>query len=167
MPSWSPDGEWIYFTCVRTGVRQICKIPAKGGATLQITHGGGNEGIPSPDGRLVYFTRKASSGAYTIWSVPAAGGAERPVSELKEFNCITRSWGVLKEGIYFMMEKKPPPLTVRFLSFETRKVTPLFTLSKDSPSDVPALALSSDGRYALVSQVDQNVNDVMMIENFR
>jgi serine/threonine protein kinase/Tol biopolymer transport system component len=167
MPSWSPDGEWIYFICGRSGVQQICKIPAEGGATIQLTHGGANGVIPSPDGRLVYFTRNAPNAAKTIWSIPSHGGPERPVPELQKFNRIRRSWGVLKEGIYFMMQEKTPPLTVQFLSFETGKVVPLFRLPKDSPWDFPTLTLSSDARYAVVSQVEESVNDVMMIENFR
>ena len=54
-----------------------------------------------------------------------------------------------------------------FLSFRTHKVTPLFALQKQMQWGTGALVLSRDGRYALSAKLDHEVNDLMMIENFR
>jgi hypothetical protein len=56
---------------------------------------------------------------------------------------------------------------VRLFSFLTRQVTPLFSLPKETVWELPAAALSPDGRYALFVQVDQKINDLVMIDNFR
>jgi len=98
MPAWSHDGKWIYFVFDRSGSEQLWKMPALGGAPAQLTRGGSWEGLPSPDGKLVYFVRRDGGG---IWSVPVEGGAEKPVQGLEKAVRISRCWGVLKEGIYF------------------------------------------------------------------
>jgi Tol biopolymer transport system component len=36
-PSWSHDGRWIYFDSARAGQQQVFKIPANGGAAIQVT----------------------------------------------------------------------------------------------------------------------------------
>ncbi|MBV9676886.1 MAG: PD40 domain-containing protein [Acidobacteriaceae bacterium] len=56
MPSWSPDGRWLYFKSQRSGSDQIWKIPAAGGAPVQLTRHGGSEAFASPDGKLIYYT---------------------------------------------------------------------------------------------------------------
>ena len=45
MPTWAADGQWIYFHSDRSGSRQIWKIPAAGGNAIQVTRGGGIEGV--------------------------------------------------------------------------------------------------------------------------
>ncbi len=55
-------------------------MPVAGGEARQITVNGGFEGYESPDGKLFYFTK--GRGVKGIYSVPANGGEEKPVSEL-------------------------------------------------------------------------------------
>jgi hypothetical protein len=127
---------------------------------------GAFEAQPSPDGRLVYYTKQSPTGGYSIWSIPSGGGPEERVSELQRFHGITRCWGVLEQGIYFMSNEDSPRQTVRFLSFQTHQVTDLFKLDKQFSWGVGALAFSRDGRYALTVQLDHAVSDLVMIENF-
>lgn len=163
MASWSPDGKWIYFKSDRSGSDQIWKIPATGGAPIQLTKGGGSEAFASLDGQVVYFTKHAWG---SIWTVPADGGPEKALTSLESFNKIFRSWGVMKQGIYFMSREDVPHQTIRFFNFATGHVIPLVTLEKAPIWDYPDLALSRDGRQLLVSCLDQEVNDLMQIENF-
>lgn len=163
MPSWSPDGKWIYFKSDRSGSDQIWKIAAAGGDPRQITYGGGCEAFASPDGKLVYFTKRPWS---SIWTVPVDGGAEKPLRELERFDRVFRSWGVLAQGIYFIAREDAPHQTVRFFSFATRQITSLATLNKEPIWDYPDVALSLDGRQLLVATLDQEFNDLMLIENF-
>jgi Tol biopolymer transport system component len=164
MPSWSPDGKRIYFMSDRSGSNQIWWVPAGGGAPTQITHGGALEAFASPDGKLLYFTKRTWS---SPWTVPVDGGIERPVPELERFDKIFRSWGVVREGIYFMSKVQGKRQTVRFFSFVTGQVTPLLTLEGELIWNYPNLALSPDGRRLLTARFDQEVSDLMLIENFR
>ncbi len=166
MPAWSPAGTRIYFTSHRSGTRQIWAIPAAGGAAFQITHGGADEADPSPDGRTVYYTKSTSAGCCAMWSIPVGGGIEQPVPELAQFS-IDRSWGVIPDGIYFIARENQPRQRVRFFSFATRQVATILRLEKDPGWNFPALALSSDGRRLLAVQTDRELNDLMMVTNFR
>jgi Tol biopolymer transport system component len=166
MPAWSHDGGRIYFTSRRSGSREIWAMPAIGGAAFQLTHGGAYEARPSPDGRTVYYTKSTSAGCCTMWSVPVGGGPEQPVPELAQFT-IGRSWGVIPDGIYFIARENQTEQSVRFFSFATRQIAEILRLEKDPGWIFPAVALSSDGRRLLTVQTDREVNDLMMITNFR
>jgi Tol biopolymer transport system component len=163
MPSWSAEGKWIYFKSDRSGNDQIWKIPFTRGAATQLTRGGACEAFASPDGKLVYFTKH---GWAAIWTVPVDGGPEKPLAGLERFDKIFRSWGVLDRGIYFMSRQDAPHQTIRFFSFATRQITSLVTLDKEPIWNYPDVALSRDGRQLLSASLDQEVNDLMLIENF-
>jgi Tol biopolymer transport system component len=160
MPSWSHDGRWLYFKSQRSGSDQMWRIPATRGSAIQVTHYGGSEPFASPDGNLVYYTKKVWG---QIWTVPVEGGPEKPLPELESFGRIFRSWGVVDQGIYFVSREELPYQTIRFFSFATRQVTPLVTLDRDPIWNV---ALSRDGRLLLYACLDQEVNDLMLIGNF-
>lgn len=89
------------------------------------------------------------------------------MTELQHYDHIFRSWGVVPQGIYFMSKEEGPRQTVRFFSFATRQVTPLLTLDREPIWNYPDVALSPDGRRLLTARLDQEVNDLMLIENFR
>jgi eukaryotic-like serine/threonine-protein kinase len=166
MPAWSHDGDRIYFTSRRSGTREIWAMPATGGTAFQVTRSGAYEGRPSPDGRTVYYTKSGSAGCCSMWSIPVGGGPELPIPELAQFS-IDRSWGVIRDGIYFIARENQTRQSVRFFSFATRQVVEILRLEKDPGWIFPAVALSSDGRRLLVVQTDREVNDLMMITNFR
>jgi Tol biopolymer transport system component len=164
MPSWSPDGKWIYFTSTRSGPMELWKEPSAGGPAIQLTRGGARESWPSPDGKLLYYTKSQPEG--DIWTVPVEGGPEQPAPELAGFKRIAREWGVIPEGIYFISQEDTPRQEVRFFSFATRRVTPLATLGRELIGNLPELALSPDGRSLLTVHLDHEVEDLMLVENF-
>ncbi len=163
-PAWSHDGRWIYFKSNRSGRQQYYKVPAEGGTPVQVTHTGAFEGRESPDGKLLYFTK--GRGVYGIWSVPVEGGPETLVPELRAAG-YWRSWGVMKEGIYFISKEPAARQTIRFFSFATRRITPLLAVDKEPLWWQAGLALSPDGRDLLYAQLDHAVEDIMLMENFR
>ena len=162
IPVWSHDGRWIYFTSrAKTTAWELFKIPVAGGEPIQITHHGAFDGYESPGGKLLYYT-KYSGG---IWSVPVDGGPEQLVPELRDAPYV-RSWGVSKEGIYFV-DNRARPASVRVFNFRTRRLTTLLAPPGEIPSGTPSLAIAPDGRWLLVARIQYRVNDLMMIENFR
>ncbi|WP_037088680.1 TolB family protein [Rhizobium sp. CF080] len=56
-PDYSPDGAWIYFNSSRTGLMQIWRVPAVGGAAERITDSGYGDWFPhpSPKGDKIVF----------------------------------------------------------------------------------------------------------------
>jgi Tol biopolymer transport system component len=166
-PTWSQDGGWIYFTSDRSGAFEIWKMPVAGGAAIQVTHTGALEGRPSPDGKAIYYRKNTPAGCCTIWSVPAGGGREEPVPDLEKFATISRSWGVLQEGIYFIAVENGPQQRVRFLNFATHEVADVVRLERAPDWSFQGLALSPDGRSLLTVQIDREANDLTMVENLR
>ena len=65
-----------------------------------------------------------------------------------------------------MSRQDGPHQTIRFFSFATRRITSLVTLDKEVIWNYPDVALSGDGRQLLSACLDQEVNDLMLIENF-
>jgi Tol biopolymer transport system component len=163
IPSWSQDGRHVYFSSTRGSGQQMWKLPLEGGNAVQVTHSVANACFESSDGRLLYFSKVR--GALGIWYMPVAGGEEKHIDEIDK-GIYGRSWGLLKKGIFFIAPGTER-CTVYFFSFTTRRVTPLLTLDKWPPSDLPSLAISPDGRALLHMRVDHEVADIMLIENFR
>ncbi len=56
-PDYSPDGQYIYFNSVRTGLMQIWRMKTDGSEQTQITNDGYNNWFahPSPDGKWLVF----------------------------------------------------------------------------------------------------------------
>ena len=72
---------------------------------------------------------------------------------------------VVDAGIYFI----PTPAagtassSINFLSFATGKIRPVATT--DRPAE--ELSVSPDGRWILYTQIDHDVSELMLVENFR
>jgi Tol biopolymer transport system component len=165
MPSWSRDGRWVYFCSNRGGSFEIWKAPAEGGQeAVQVTRQGGFEAFESPDGALLYYTKRRGPG--DIWQMPVAGGEERRVPELLGAGH-WRYWAVLDDGIYFVAPAASARPALKFLSFSTRRVTQLGVLARDPLQGPPGLSISPDGRWILYAQTDQTISDIMLVENFR
>ena len=65
-------------------------------------------------------------------------------------------------GIYF--RPLSAPRTVCFFDFATRKTREVFKTDRDFGD---GLSVSSDGRYILHSQLDENNSSIMLVNNFR
>jgi Tol biopolymer transport system component len=164
LPNWSRDGSWIYFCSDRGGSAQIWKMPAAGGPAIQITRNGGFEAVEAPDGKTLYYSKENTDG---LWTVPSAGGEERPVPELADAG-YWRSWTMTSDGIYYVARTgAAPPRPLKFLSFDTRRVTQIGTVDKDPLGWVPGLAVSPDRRWLLYAMIEQDSSSIMLVENFR
>jgi Tol biopolymer transport system component len=160
-PSWSRDGQWIYFASNRTGNWQVWKMPAEGGKAVQVTKGGGFAAFESTDGKFLYYAKGLTVPG--LWKVPVEGGEETLVLEQLGAT-LWGYWGLTQDGIYFYNARTR---AIEFLSFATHKVTQIVKPEKPPGDARMGFAVSPDGRWILYAQVDQDVSDIMLVENFR
>ncbi|PYV44757.1 MAG: hypothetical protein DMG06_05130 [Acidobacteria bacterium] len=75
VPTWSRDGQWIYYGS-KSGEAdwQIWKKPVNGGKAIQVTRNGGFEGVESLDGKFILYSKKFRSNE--VWMAPVLGGEE-------------------------------------------------------------------------------------------
>ncbi|MCJ7487227.1 MAG: serine/threonine-protein kinase [Candidatus Aminicenantes bacterium] len=155
---WSRDGKWIYFYSDRSGRDQIYKIPAGGGEAVQVTKNGGLDAFESPDGQWIYFSKGSEIDA-SLWRMSVRGEEEKQIeSVLLSFS---RNFVVVDDGIYFT---KKAGGTLEFLDFKSGKSR---TIARIDKLWLLGLAISPDHRWILCSILDQTLNDLMLIENFR
>ena len=93
--AWSPDGQWIAYVSRGPEGRDLWKIPAPGGESVQITRGGAVASgwvdvVWSPDGRRLAFTSMAE-GHRAVSVVPSDGGAPRRIT-VGETDHIWMAW---------------------------------------------------------------------------
>ena len=160
-PSYSRDGNWIYFVSRRTGDYQLWKVRRTGGAPVQITRNGGLTPIESLDRQYLYYTKP---GSFHIWRRPVTGGPETLVSS-HAVAAKGTAYAVAKNGIYFISAgSKGIPWRLMFLSFKTSKCQAVANLPR---SVELGLTLSPDEKTVLYSQQDRIDSDLMLVENFR
>jgi Tol biopolymer transport system component len=173
VPTWSRDGKWIYFNSTRSGVNQIWKMAARGGAAVQVTQHGGTYAKESIDGKYLYYGK--TSPVTGLWRVPVAGGEEVEVfPRLASYG----NFAVAADGIYFEERLPGNPLghtpdftpftrlnaAIAFLSFATGKVNRVLTLDRHAGH---GFDVSPDQRTLLFAQMDDFTEDLMLVENFR
>lgn len=164
VPSWSGDGQWIYFSSNRTGKLQIWKMPAAGGVAVQVTKQGGFDSMESPDGQYLYYLKaRAAPG---IWRIPVAGGQEAQVFEHPSAGN-RRYWTVIEQGIYFATADQPAHPLIEFFNFATGNINTVAKLDKPIYQNMPGLSASPNGRKLIWSQLDRSGCDIVLIENFR
>ena len=160
-PSWSRDGEWIYFTSDYKGGRfELWKVPRKGGSPVRVTNDGGTYGRESMDGRFLYYSKLEAPG---VW--------KRSLSDSQETRILDKSggihwydWALVHNGIYFLNSPTKPNGAIEFLNFESGKITPVF--SPDKPMNW-GIIVSPDSRYLVYVQNDFRQTSLVLVKNFR
>jgi hypothetical protein len=164
VPSFSRDGQWIYFASNRTGRSEVWKVPVAGGQAVQVTRLGGFAAFESQDGKSLYYAKGMDIDG--LWSVPVNGGDETPVLSFPKAS-FWGYWAVGKEGIYFVNTETGPQPALQFLSFAGKRVLDVAALDRRPVPFEPGLAVSPDERMILYTQEDQRSSDIMLVENFR
>lgn len=160
MPSWSHDGQWIYFSSDRSGSWQIWKVPAAGGEAVQVTLNGGFIAFEAADGAALYYTKPAQTG---FWRRPLTGGDETLVLDLPASHS-WQDWVLTREGIYFVQHTDDRPPTVAFYHFGSGAVSAVGQLREPIPFS-PSLAVSPDGQSVLYAQIDHRESDIFLLEH--
>lgn len=117
MPSWSADGNWIYFTSARTGKYQIWKVPSNGGAAVQVTRSGGFTTFEAPHRRTLYYTR-GSPASKLLKSPWMDGSGESEVLDA----VVMRGFVVRDDRVYYLHPE--PGGATRLRSLDSRDSDP-------------------------------------------
>jgi Tol biopolymer transport system component/DNA-binding winged helix-turn-helix (wHTH) protein len=158
IPSWSHDGEWIYFGSERDGGEQIWRMPAGGGPATRVTKNGGAIALESPDGKQIFYTKTTEPG---FWMLSLENGTESKIApNTVGFECFAMG----KRGVYFERKAEGPGFVISFMSFSDHAVRDVATIN------VPVgdgLTVSPDERSLVYSQIDQSGSDLFLVENFK
>jgi len=161
VPTWSHDGQWIYFASDRSGDWQVWKVRRSGGAPVQVTKQGGFAALESPDGGYLYYAKNRYE-LPEIWRVPVEGGNETPVYPgIRPLDWA--AWTVVDGGILFAEPGANRASIVSFFDFSSHGVKRLAVLDK------PPFWLTAtrDVRSLIFDQPGQEEGHVMLLENFR
>jgi len=162
LPSWSHDGQWIYFVNGEdAGTPTVWKVPSAGGHAIQIAARGAYFPLESPDADYVYFVRNKR-----LWQVKPDGSAEQLVAGMPELNSMGDEWFPSKLGIYFLA-REGDRTVIKLFDVKTKQIRPVFTMDKSAPTWIGGMPVSSDGKYLLFPQVDELSSNLMLIENWQ
>ena len=164
VPTWSQDGQWIYFSNHEKNGRDIWRVRATGGEPEQVTRGGsGFVAYESFDGNgLIY---QSNNGDSPLLLRSLAGGA--PPRTLVE--CVRSAAFATAGREVFYVPCSPgsnPPLHAFDVMTGGDRV--LGNL-QHFPPDVSHvnLAVSPDGQVVLFRGMVRKGGDLMLVENFR
>ena len=123
-PSWSANGQYIYFTSNESGNWQVWRINTAGEELTQITYQGGYGAKESIDGKTLYFYKHQQEG---LWQKTLTNDHKALISSdekllIKEFSRYAYiSWQVFKDGIYFHSFSNGRS-TINFKNFSSQNV---------------------------------------------
>jgi Tol biopolymer transport system component len=168
IPSWSGDGQWIYFASTRAGViPDTWRVSAGGGQASRLTRNGGFEPRESPDGEYLFYLDRgpgglASDASARLMRLPLAGGPEELVLDrVRPFQ-----WSVTDTGIVFV-SREPAFDAIDRYRFSDRRVARVGRLRFRIPGIYPHMTVSPDGRWALATNLARFDSDLMRLDNFR
>jgi Tol biopolymer transport system component len=159
-PRWSHDGKWIYFENGEDSHRPtIWKVSSSGGHAVQIAGAEAEMPTESGDGRYVYFVRQSH-----LWRIGTDGSGEQQIAEMPRVRF--DAWTPVGTGIYFISAESERE--IRFFDLNTKSTRVIYVMEKSPPWGwVGGLPVSSDGKWLLVPQVDEESSDLMMIEHWQ
>ena len=162
LPSFSLDGNSIWFDSNRTGRFEVWRVPFAGGQEEQFTKNGGYLPVESPDGKTLYYL-KYRQGMF-LFAQDTSGGPERQVLPSLIYG---RAYAPVKDGIWYIgpvgAGKDLALQFFRFADRSTRVAAPLPTI----PSPSTTLSVSPDGKTLLFSVLGTAGSVLEMIEGFR
>jgi hypothetical protein len=131
------------------------KMPAAGGAAVQVPRDGGGAAFESVDGEYLYYS-KSAVGIGPLFRIPVSGGPEVQIlPRLGDW----ASFAIGAKGIYFT----PDSRTLQRLEFSSGKISTL----ANSERRFGGVTVSPDERFVVWSQNDRETAELTLVEGFR
>jgi len=161
LPSYSSNGQYIYFNSHRSGVSQIWKMDANGSSSTQVTVAGGFEPLESPDGKILYYTKDTF-----LWKKDLVSGIESAVSELASAP-VHRYWDIGVNKIFYVPSTPSASNAVFCLDTITGKVRQILLLDGVTHRELPGVSISPRQDKLAISYIGYPFVDITLIENLR
>jgi Tol biopolymer transport system component/DNA-binding winged helix-turn-helix (wHTH) protein len=160
-PSWSKDGESIFFVSGPADGQKLYRCPVTGGHATVLSASRAFSPLPTFDGKAVIFANDLNSPTLKLVSLqhPTEESDLHAMPIVKDADL----WTLEANGIYFVPADSPR--SIDYFDFATRHVRHVTRVEKDFRSWIGGLSVSSDG--LLYSQMDEANGDLMLVENFR
>jgi Tol biopolymer transport system component len=168
VPTWSADGQWIYFASTRAGViADIWRVSADGGQAVRLTRNGGFEPRESSDGQYLFYLDRPPAGlamgaAARLMRLPLSGGQEELVLDRVRLFL----WSVTDTGIVFVT-REPDFDAIDVYRFSDQRVARFGRLGFRIPGIYQHMTVSRDGRWLLATKMVRFDSDLMRLDNFR
>jgi serine/threonine protein kinase/Tol biopolymer transport system component len=197
VPSWSRDGEWVYFSSPRSGTYQLWKMRLRSGAAVQVTWHGGSLATESKDGKYFYFHRDLPT--VSVWKAPVMGdekalpvfGARTaglmcspmgPSPYLVASTLVASGGGKVLDlpkgsnAVNWTLTETATEHGIYFIDASARPVVIKFfdlrtrevkRIAEVSKDAGGMLSVSPDGEWLTYGQVETNTAEIMLVEGFR
>jgi hypothetical protein len=111
--------------------------------------------------QVLYYAKTSSDP--DIWRIRLEDGQEAAVSPRLHLQQWT-GWALGDKGVFFVREGPDAHPVLRFLDFATSRVKDVTSLEKQPwPLWISA---SADGRIVVYEQIDMEVSNIMLLDNF-
>jgi serine/threonine protein kinase len=159
VPTWSRDGQWIYFSDSTAGDRNIWRVAVAGGEQQQVTKDGGGIGFESADGKSVIYSKRFF-GRGPLLVAPLAGGSPRQLVE-----CMSGFTASVEGVFYFPCSPTDP--AIRVIDPASGRDRFVRRLEGKAAALDWSPAVSPDGTTVIYAKQTREGSDLMLIENFR
>ncbi|MEM6328499.1 MAG: hypothetical protein AAF791_15395, partial [Bacteroidota bacterium] len=167
-PSWSRDGEWIYFASPRDpdGAWQIYRMPTAGGDAQAITRYGGVAAMEALDGSLL-IVRPDDAG---LWRLPlGADGLPRDTDVTRlRVNLAPADWANwIVDGAWVYALERRVDGTAAIVRVETGRNEREEIASLGDIPDQPGLGVLPGGERVFLTQIERGDSDIAYVPDFR
>jgi Tol biopolymer transport system component/DNA-binding winged helix-turn-helix (wHTH) protein len=160
LPSWSRDGRFLFYASGKDiDTPSIWRVPVDGGTATEII-ADGDLPIASPDGTHLFF-RRLGSGSVSIMRIRLDGSDLQTVKVLPVADNSVAWWP--SGGGLYILSAPAGTSQIEYLDVATGKRRLIYTLPKRALEWVGGLAVSSDGKWLLFTQIDEQRADLYLL----
>jgi Tol biopolymer transport system component len=158
LPSWSRDGQWVYYTTLHDGKDQLWKQRPTSGELVQVSDDTFFDAVESPAGDSIYAQHRQEG----IWQIPLRGGSPQRVPELAGINP-ARYWTLVGDKLYFV-RREQAPRELECFDIKTRQIRKLTNIPTEILPGTPGLTVNPTNRELLFVQKNQHRSSIMLQE---